>query len=171
MLNQVNLLLRISLQSIQIKKLQQENRALLKEVHTDPLTGCQNRRSYDRFISQLGGAKEVSYIMIDVNDFASINNVRGHVLGDAILKEVGEKIRLSTPNPDTVYRSGGDEFVVVVKASLDEARAIASRLEAAVKSICVEGQRCSVSVGVGPTLNFADQDMYRAKRSFHSVEQ
>ncbi len=106
---------------------------------TDKLTGACNRRELDRFfdaavyLHKRQGAP-FSVILLDVDGFKAINDQRGHMAGDHILKEIatlaGEHIRQN----DLVVRWGGDEFVLLVHNNLDHAWQVAERLRKKIRS-------------------------------------
>ena len=135
-----------------------ENQRLQRQLNTCPLTGVGSRHAYQQRQHQ---GEAVSYIVVDVDKFKAINDTHGHQLGDQVLAAIASIIRAET---DHCYRTGGDEFVVLLDAPLAHAAAVAERIEAAVQSTPLCGLQCSVSVGVGTCEASADADMYRRKR-------
>lgn len=87
-------------------------------TNTDFLTGLFNRREYEFTVNQLKSNKlknlELSGIMIDINDFKKINDEYGHKLGDEALIATSKIIKSSIRKKDSVYRVGGDEFLVII---------------------------------------------------------
>ena len=129
----------------------------------DPLTGLPNRRAFDdRFSELVRGA----LILVDVDDFGSVNDLRGHEAGDRVLQAVAGAIARSVRARDFPARLGGDEFAVLVPGlGVDEAASIAERIRSAVAATGV-----TVSVGVslaGPERRAsklaADEALYAAK--------
>jgi diguanylate cyclase (GGDEF)-like protein len=96
------------------------NRArLLRTGVTDFLTGFHNRRYlHARMREELARAQRVSgrvgLLMIDVDHFKSINDRHGHLGGDAVLREIAQRIARTIRTSDTGARFGGDEFAVLV---------------------------------------------------------
>jgi diguanylate cyclase (GGDEF)-like protein len=135
-----------------------ENQKLRTLAYIDPLTEVGNRRAYQERIRQ---AQKLSYIAIDVNSFKQINDTHGHAVGDAVLAAIANLIRSET---DFVYRTGGDEFMVVLDAPMSEAKVIACRIQRAIAARPINGIHCTASVGVGQNAKEADRAMYRKKR-------
>jgi diguanylate cyclase (GGDEF)-like protein len=82
--------------------------------YIDDLTQLPNRRAFERDIVNIDRSN--SLIMIDIDNFKSINDSKGHVFGDIILKRLAHIMRKSVGPHGTIYRLGGDEFIIVVTA-------------------------------------------------------
>jgi diguanylate cyclase (GGDEF)-like protein len=102
---------------------------------TDPLTDLPNRRAfYDELKVRLHKAsaanKRVALMMVDLDNFKTVNDTLGHGAGDELLKQVAEALRNVVRPQDLVSRIGGDEFAVVLgpDASRVRARATAGRV-------------------------------------------
>jgi len=107
---------------------------------TDPLTGAFNRRYLDRLLeaemkrSRRSG-RPFSILMIDLDEFGAVNKLYGHLMGDRLLVQVSELLHRVFRQTDTIVRYGGDEFLVVLVDTDEEAaQAARSRLDAAVAS-------------------------------------
>lgn len=88
-------------------------------ANTDYMTGVYNRRYFYEFISEQDESSPVSLIMIDLDNFKSINDTLGHEVGDNMLLLVTEI--LSEEYPDCpIVRWGGDEFIIVVRGDHKE---------------------------------------------------
>ncbi|MFG1602537.1 putative bifunctional diguanylate cyclase/phosphodiesterase [Actinoplanes sp. NPDC049265] len=98
-------------------------------AHTDPLTGLANRRGLVRALREPDPAGRSKFLVgIDLDGFKNVNDMRGHDVGDAVLVEVGDRLRRNLLAGDVPARLGGDEFAVLMHASPDEAMLAAKRL-------------------------------------------
>ncbi|WP_308201093.1 putative bifunctional diguanylate cyclase/phosphodiesterase [Paractinoplanes maris] len=95
-------------------------------AHTDPLTGLANRRGLQRALRADG--EPLVLVGIDLDGFKTVNDMRGHDVGDAVLKEVGERLRRNLLDGDVAARLGGDEFAILMRGTADEAMLTAHRL-------------------------------------------
>ena len=150
----------------------------------DPLTGLANRTLLDdRLRTALARAGRrgalTGVLFLDLDGFKAINDCHGHRVGDEILTAVAGRLRAVLRPADVVSRLGGDEFVAVCEdlADLQEAHAIASRVEVAIAApIETSAGEVTVHASVGLALaegtqdsdaddviRRADEAMYRAK--------
>lgn len=79
----------------------------------DTLTGLYNRAAFDKAAKQIVETKGFSVIILDINDFKSVNDTYGHDYGDTVIKAVAAIIRKSFNKHYTCYRFGGDEFSII----------------------------------------------------------
>jgi diguanylate cyclase (GGDEF)-like protein/PAS domain S-box-containing protein len=162
--------------------LQQE---LASRANHDPLTGLINRNQLQARLTQLSLENRAphdapSILFCDLDHFKVINDKYGHGHGDEVLKATAQRIAASLRPADIVARFGGDEFVVLVDHSPDEAAAVevAERIRAAVSEPIAVGADCiittTLSVGIVVAsrdgdahrlLRNADAALYSAKRS------
>jgi diguanylate cyclase (GGDEF)-like protein len=155
----------------------------------DLLTGLPNRALFiDRMEHGLAQAHRhgwtLAVMFVDLDDFKTINDSFGHDAGDAVLRTIAERLRVSTRDDDTVSRQGGDEFLYLLMEVKDERdiTAIAGKLIETIQAPChlVAGGRSmsqSVHASIGISLfpkhgttaealiNQADGAMYEAKRN------
>jgi diguanylate cyclase (GGDEF)-like protein len=150
----------------------------------DELTGLPNRRL---FAARLTNAIDycerretnLAVVVVDVNDFKTINDTMGHLAGDQVLREVSAALRKNIRATDTVARLGGDEFIIVASDMTTETsvqRFVSSLQSAIERPIMVNDRAMVVSASVGfamyprdakdatRLLRVADQRMYAIKR-------
>ncbi|GAB3725845.1 hypothetical protein GCM10028862_00410 [Luteimonas pelagia] len=148
---------------------------------SDPLTGLANRallarRFEDALASARASGGQVIVALVDLDDFKPVNDRLGHAAGDAVLCEVGRRLRSCADGRDTVARLGGDEFVVLVADPHATAHEVGARLmgafdEAFLADGQVVGLHASIGLAVAGSsddhadglLRRADTAMYRAK--------
>src|SRR5271157_818695 len=95
------------------------------EAHTDELTGLANRRRlYEAIDNALVENRQLALLLIDLNRFKEINDTLGHNVGDVLLEQVGERLRLPLPERSLLARIGGDEFVVLLEGTDEELAAL-----------------------------------------------
>jgi diguanylate cyclase (GGDEF)-like protein len=120
---------------------------------------------------------QVVVMLLDLDDFKPINDRFGHAAGDAVLKEIAQRLCACVRETDTVARLGGDEFAVLLDGPLSSSvEAVAERIVAAVREPCRVGSvQMDVGVSIGVAfdrsgagdsdrlLSDADAAMYAAK--------
>lgn len=152
---------------------------LLRLATKDPLTGAGNRRALDAKVAEVvntykRSGTSASLILIDIDHFKAVNDAHGHAKGDQILKAITEIINLRIRVTDSLYRIGGEEFVVLLEGQdLQRAAHLAEQLRTLVDANeLVENPSVTISLGVaevkeGETatdwLHRADSALYRAK--------
>ncbi len=129
----------------------------------DPLTGLANRTLFTESTTRrLSGAQaEVSVLFVDLDDFKSINDSRGHAAGDTVLLAVADRLSGCVRSGDVVARLGGDEFALLLPGPPDNAHRVGERvLRALADPISVEGRQVFVraSVGLASTRTPAERD-------------
>jgi len=118
-------------------------------------------------------------IMIDVDDFKSVNDVFGHKVGDMVLQEVADIIKSSSRSSDVVARYGGEEIVILLRgASLSTGMAFAEKVRKSIEDRVISGgdktYSLTISLGVAnfqerdtedSVVKRADEGLYKAKNS------
>jgi diguanylate cyclase (GGDEF)-like protein len=137
--------------------LERINRSLKEESIMDELTGKYNRRyilvELEKEIERARRYKHtLAGIMIDVDDFKKFNDRYGHLLGDAILKEVTNVFDHCIRTIDVLGRYGGDEFIIILPEAMTEtATVVAERIKKAIQehSIVFKKKTLKVTVSIG----------------------
>lgn len=151
----------------------------------DGLTGLRNRRWLEDFFARqltrsMREQRPVSLLLIDVDDFRSVNERYGHLIGDAVLCRVAQVLATRLRPQDLLARYGGDEFALLLPdTETDEAVTIGDRLCASFADTSAEPQHnplppTTLSIGVGTArlsdslsalLSVADTALYRSKHA------
>ncbi|MER0239697.1 GGDEF domain-containing protein [Fulvimarina sp. MAC8] len=151
---------------------------------TDPLTGMHNRRFFDEAMrhyleefEKIG--RPLGFMLLDLDNFKSINDTYGHDVGDQVLKTVANCLFDFTRHHDVVARLGGEEFAVVApNMGKSDCAAFAERIREAIGNLVIRtgnlSLRVTVSVGVavsqrndeiGQFYKRADVNLYHAKQT------
>ena len=169
--------------TILLERVQRGREELSYQAFHDPLTGLPNRALFgDRLAHaadlQRDDRHPIGLLFVDLDDFKIVNDTLGHAAGDALLRQVGQRLRGCVPLADTVARLGGDEFAVLVESDLAPT-AVADRVvEALARPFPLETQARYVRASIGlvvpdgrdpaisaeSLLRRADAAMYAAKR-------
>jgi diguanylate cyclase (GGDEF)-like protein len=159
-------------------------RARFDSLH-DPLTRLANRRLYEdrltlAFAEARRSGRGFALLLLDLDDFKSVNDEFGHAVGDKLLRLVAERLQRVLRATDLLARVGGDEFMVILGGAVTrtDARISAARLEAALREpFEVHGRRIRVQASIGAVVHpadgrdaaalerAADRAMYAAKRA------
>jgi diguanylate cyclase (GGDEF)-like protein len=156
---------------------------LRQQAYRDSLTPLPNRALFMKRLAEALSRSEpigaeLAVLLLDLDDFKTVNDSLGHVAGDLLLIRVAERLLECLRDTDTAARLGGDEFVILLdnQADPDEATVVAGRiLEALSVPMLIEGRMVTVqaSLGIafarsatdaGELLRNADLAMYAAKR-------
>lgn len=183
--------------------LQQESAAVAEASLTDPLTGLRNRRFLAQHIdadialalrrhdkSATPGATSTAdadliFFLIDIDQFKQVNDQLGHAAGDAVIRQMRDRLRQVFRDSDYLVRWGGEEFLIVARGTTrSHAAELAERARAAVGDRPFElddgallAKTCSVgfccfplssahpgALSWGDTVNLADSALYSVKR-------
>lgn len=150
----------------------------------DNLTDLSNRMAFEKRLNEAlirlnRHGEQFSLLMFDLDKFKTVNDTLGHLVGDAVLKGVAERVKSCMRELDTVARLSGDEFVILQAHVADPeaaARTLANRLlDAMHESFTIDERQLPASISIGITLapkdgadmerliKSADLALYRAK--------
>jgi diguanylate cyclase (GGDEF)-like protein len=160
-------------------------RQALQAAQTDPLTGIHNRAALDRLMPRELAAfqragQPLAMLVLDLDHFKRVNDTLGHSAGDRVLKAVARCLESATRKSDMLFRSGGEEFVVLLRmAKAGHGTKAAERLRLALENChgvqdAAPGFRPTASIGLALARNDdtpltlfdrADKAMYAAKQA------
>lgn len=140
-----------------------ENFNLMLSSTTDPLTGVPNRRELDRQLERVvGKMTHLSVIMADIDHFKRVNDTYGHDAGDLVLQQFSSVVRGTVRPADFFGRYGGEEFMVLCSAGLEEAAEIAERIRRAISVAQVKvpgGRSISITASFGVAEYIPGEDI------------
>jgi diguanylate cyclase (GGDEF)-like protein len=150
----------------------------------DPLTQLANRALFKEQLQQalqrMARGQGFAVLCLDLDRFKAVNDNLGHPIGDALLKQVSERLLSCVRRGDLVARLGGDEFAIIQASARDpnQTESLARRIVETVSNpYCIEGHRLEISTSIGITLaprdgaqadqlmKNADLALYRGKAS------
>ena len=168
------------------RRTRRELRALEQMVESDPATGCLNRRGFARALDDAIAAalpvrRDVALLALDLDHFKAINDLHGHIMGDAVLSAVASQLADAVGEEGVVARLGGEEFAVLLPhADAEDAGVMAEKLLASVRALRIPaigtGPVVTMSIGIAAERVIsardasalrarADEALYAAKRS------
>lgn len=166
-----------------ITELHQKVKVLEETSNLDSLTKVFNRRALSSYLQEICSNKNTSHalhiMMLDIDNFKTINDKYGHIAGDKILIFISNILRKTLRDGDKIFRYGGEEFTVIINRNSDEqCELIANRLLHLISSnnLIYMGQKISVTASIGVTklyekdtpdslLSRADKALYVSKKS------
>ena len=175
-------LIGVSQEITERKRREEEERFL---AYHDTLTGLPNRRLLDDRLRQalhLAQRRDarLAILLVDLDEFKRVNDRFGHRAGDAVLRDVAQRLGACVRKADTLARQGGDEFVVLIPdlAPASDGQVVAEKILRALQApLRAEGEDIRVGASIGISLypedagdgeallRNADAAMYRAKRA------
>ncbi|WP_404340753.1 diguanylate cyclase domain-containing protein [Pseudoalteromonas mariniglutinosa] len=173
----------------QLNEEKSNSRKKLDQALHDSLTGLPSRSLLTEKLTQAIGMSQrhdslVALLFLDLDKFKAINDKFGHYIGDLLLQQVAQRLQNAVRDTDTVFRQGGDEFVVLLATiSLpQDAYFTATKLA---KLLCqpyaIEGHVLQITVSIGVSvypdhgdnmqtlLKYADKAMYAEKSAHHNT--
>jgi diguanylate cyclase (GGDEF)-like protein len=137
--------------------------SLKRQSSTDTLTGLHNRRQLDQSLPRAieychTNACDLCVLMVDVDYFKNLNDLKGHACGDEFLRSIGQLIRSAIRDLDEAFRVGGDEFVVLLPGmAADAGQALADRL-----TFLTEALAKTYKVPLAPKLSIGVSTLWTA---------
>jgi len=170
------------------RELERMNRELSEQGRTDALTQLGNRLRLDEDLQKLAArmqryGQRYCVAMCDIDFFKAYNDTKGHVAGDEVLRTVARTIKHTTRRGDSVYRYGGEEFLLILaEQTLASATLAVEHVRKAVENLAIEldagppTRVVTLSAGVAAltagdrasvarSLERADAALYRAKKA------
>jgi diguanylate cyclase (GGDEF)-like protein len=133
-------------------------------AETDPLTGTLNRRSIgpatDALLAESKArGRSVAFVMVDLDNFKLVNDLNGHLAGDALLRATADRIRALLPGGALLARLGGDEFACVVPVDTGGSDRVDHFVNLVIEHVArpieFNGMTIEVTVSVGMAADFA----------------
>ena len=169
----------------EINLLQERLEKISEEALTDSLTGLVNRKGLTKAIESVlmtidAFNSSPCILMLDIDNFKSINDTHGHLLGDQVIRVVGNTLKNQIKGKDTAARYGGEEFCILLPDTrLTDAVKLAENIRLAIektriKRIKDQQEICRVTISIGVTrykpneaisdfFERADKALYRSK--------
>ena len=151
---------------------------LQEDAYFDQLTGLRNRNSFIRISEEYDRQKVFPLCVVvgDLNGLKLVNDSYGHIHGDLLLQQVANIMDSMRPKNSTVFRIGGDEFVVLAPdASIDEMELFIAEVQSRCEQMKLPGIENKPSIALGcrakktpeetirQVVDSADEEMYRVK--------
>lgn len=153
-----------------------KQRSLEKKAYCDQLTGTFNRSYFFKIMEevQLADRYPCTLIMGDVNGLKIVNDSLGHIEGDKMLKHIADILKQSCRSGDSIFRWGGDEFVIVLpNTKLENTEILINRINENCAKASETGVPLSISLGaaelhdedtdINETLTKAEEILYKNK--------
>lgn len=144
---------------------------------------CLNDWMENQFCQVIQTNQDISFILIDIDDFKKINDNYGHDKGDEVLKEFGTLLKENTRYTDLIYRYGGEEFVIILPDfNIERAHAVIERLRETVEAHPFTEHNLEITFSAGisgldsgllndENLSTADELIRRADMAMYSAKQ
>lgn len=159
----VMLIIYIATYDKQRLQLQAQSEELLKLMQTDALTGVYNRRAYYDEMNVYKNGEEIEdlfLVSLDVNGLKRVNDSMGHAAGDNYLCEASKVISQALGQYGHVFRTGGDEFMAIVRCSAEEAKKFETKINESIASLeSPWAEKMAIAVGTVGFAEIADFDI------------
>lgn len=164
-----------------ISKLVNKVIELETKSNLDPLTKVFNRRSLQSYLEKASyhvkSAENMHLMILDIDDFKSVNDQYGHVIGDKVLVFISNVLKKILRDGDKIFRYGGEEFIIILnRIDSNTCKQVANRILTTIENnkLLYKEQSIHVTVSIGATtiqkdesaeaiIDRADQALYKAK--------
>lgn len=167
----VSILILVVVCAIIVEQLQKSLGSVATMAFRDPLTGLYRRSVFEEFfLNHLRmvqrSRQNFALLMLDIDNFKTVNDLFGHAAGDALLREIGELLRNNLRVGDIAARYGGDEFLILLgDCPISQAAEIADRLRVQIDVLGESrqsGGACRATVSMGIAVYPGDGDTVEA---------
>jgi diguanylate cyclase (GGDEF)-like protein len=166
-----------------ISELTKQVKNLEEKSNIDPLTKVFNRRAMSSYLDKICSNTDKMYnfylLVLDLDNFKTINDTHGHLAGDKVLIFVGNILKKTLRDGDKIFRYGGEEFIIILnRIDSQHCNKIADRLLNLIRSnkLIYKGVSLNITASIGATnyiskdtpeslIARADEAMYKAKKN------
>lgn len=164
-----------------VTELYEIHEKLKEQAYHDELTNIFNRKAFNERLKEKFDLYQrynsiFCIAMYDIDNFKNINDTYGHDMGDKVLKEMTEEVKLQIRKTDLIFRVGGEEFIIIFpKTLIDEAFEVVEKIRKKVSQMNIlENEKITVSIGLSQVNEDDDVDsiyeridklMYQSKKS------
>ncbi len=148
-----------------ITELHEIHEKLKEQAYQDELTNIFNRKAFNERIKEKFDLYQrynsiFCIAMYDIDNFKNINDTYGHDVGDKVLKEMTDEVKLHIRKTDLLFRVGGEEFVIIFpKTLVDEAFEVVEKIRVNVSNMSIiENERITISIGLSEVNEKDDTD-------------
>ena len=164
------------------------NKKLQTDATRDALTSAWNRRGLEQFLEEIASDHHLSYgsvsvLILDIDNFKLVNDTRGHLSGDEVLRQISKLWLKNIRSSDLLVRLGGEEFAILLfRNSAQETWHVAEKLRVATEALKIKapdlGEPITITVSIGiahakhatkaiinALISDADAALYQAKQS------
>ncbi len=177
-----SLVLMVLFISVAMKYQENETKLFKADSETDSMTGLYNRRAFTETMDEIrknDSVREVSIAIVDVNGLKQVNDEKGHMAGDELIKNTAASLFELYGDHGKAYRIGGDEFAVIIMEPLDDVEECVKQIRTRISKCKLQfSEALSVAIGVARGEDYlnlsvdelfekADKAMYSDKEEYY----